>query len=211
MSHCGNNANRENGNANAIAKPNIPIAGANRLCPAASTNSVPMIGPVQLNETITNVNAISNILRKPPVLRALLSRAVDQLSGRVISNSPKNDNANTTSIRKKTMFTTALVLRSFNADAPNRTVTSSPKPTYRMMILTPYRIAFCRPLSVRLRKNETVMGIIGHTHGVKIASNPPSNPSKKITHNERLLLSDVNFPLSTCELLSTLNFERSAS
>ena len=137
LSHCGNKANSENGKAKAIAKPNIPIAGANKLRPAASTSNVPMIGPVQLNETITSVNAISRILRNPPVLRALLSNAVDQLSGKVISNNPKNDSANTTRIRKNTMFTTALVLKSFSADAPNAMVTNNPSPTYRIMILSP--------------------------------------------------------------------------
>ena len=34
---------------------------------------------------------MSRILRKPPVLRALLSNAVDQLSGKVISKSPKKE------------------------------------------------------------------------------------------------------------------------
>ncbi|MBR0323016.1 MAG: hypothetical protein IIX06_00820, partial [Bacteroidales bacterium] len=38
-----NIANSENGNANAIAKPNIPIAGARSDLPAASTSKVPMI------------------------------------------------------------------------------------------------------------------------------------------------------------------------
>ena len=55
LSHCGNMANSENGKASAIAKPNIPIAGANKDLPAASTNNVPIIGPVQEKETITNV------------------------------------------------------------------------------------------------------------------------------------------------------------
>ena len=129
LSHCGNIANSENGKASAIAKPNIPIAGANRDLPAASTNSVPIIGPVHEKETITNVNAISRILRKPPVLRALLSNAVDQLSGKVISNNPKNERAKITKIRKNTIFTTALVLISLSAEAPKRIVTSNPNPT----------------------------------------------------------------------------------
>ena len=94
--HSGNIAKSEKGKAKAIAKPNIPIVGANKDLPAASTSSVPMIGPVQLNDTITKVKAMSNILRNPPVLRALLSKAVDQESGKVISNRPKNERANTT-------------------------------------------------------------------------------------------------------------------
>ena len=129
LSHSGNIANSENGRASAIAKPNIPIVGAKRLRPAASTSNVPMIGPVQEKLTMTSVKAINRILRKPPVERALLSSAVDQLSGSVISKSPKNESAKTTSIRKNTIFTTALVLKSFNADAPKRIVTKRPSPT----------------------------------------------------------------------------------
>ena len=125
----GNIANSEKGNANAIAKPNIPIAGANNDLPAASTSNVPIIGPVQEKDTITNVNAISKILKKPVVLLDLLLSAVDHELGNVISKAPKNDAANTTKIRKKMIFTTAFVLNAFNADAPNTKVTSKPKPT----------------------------------------------------------------------------------
>ena len=78
---------------------------------------------------MTSVNAMSKMLRNPPVERALLSKAVDQLSGSVISNNPKNDNANTANNKKKRIFTTAFVLRSFRAEAPKRSVTNSPKPT----------------------------------------------------------------------------------
>ena len=97
--------------------------------PAASTSKVPMIGPVQEKDTITNVKAINRILRKPVVLLDLLFNAVDHELGRVISNAPKNDAANSTKIRKKMIFTTALVLSAFNADAPKTRVTSKPRPT----------------------------------------------------------------------------------
>ena len=127
--HSGNIANSEKGNASATAKPNIPSVGAKSDLPAASTSKVPMIGPVQEKETMTSVNAMSRILRNPPVFRALLSNAVDQLSGNVISKSPKKDSAKTTSNRKKKMFTIALVLRSLSADAPNSNVTNNPSPT----------------------------------------------------------------------------------
>ena len=36
-----------------------------------------------------------------------------------------------------------------------------------------------------LRKNETVIGIIGHTQGVKMARRPPNRPNMNISHNER--------------------------
>ena len=129
LSQCGNIANSEKGNAKATAKPNMPSVGANSDLPAASTNSVPIIGPVQEKETMTSVKAINKILRNPPVERALLSNAVDQESGSVISNKPKNESANTTSKRKKMIFTTAFVLRSFSAEAPKSNVTNNPKPT----------------------------------------------------------------------------------
>ena len=125
----GNIAKSENGNASANAKPSIPIAGAKIDLPAASTSSVPMIGPVQEKDTITNVKAISRMLRKPVVLLDLLLSAVDHELGKVISNAPKNDAANSTKIRKKMTFTTALVLNAFKADAPKIRVTNNPKPT----------------------------------------------------------------------------------
>ena len=127
--HCGNIAKSANGSARAIAKPNIPIAGAKSDLPAASTKSVPMMGPVQENETITNVNAISSMLKKPPVERALLSKAVDHESGKVISKSPKKDSAKTTNNAKKKRLTIALVDSALSADAPKIIVISKPNPT----------------------------------------------------------------------------------
>ena len=84
---------------------------------------------VQENETMTNVKAMSRILRNPPVERALLSSAVDHESGNVISKSPKNESAKTTNSRKKKIFTIAFVLNSLRADAPKMIVINKPKPT----------------------------------------------------------------------------------
>ena len=53
-------------------------------------------------------------------------------------------------------------------------------------MLRPYNTASLRPPPF-LRKKLTVIGMIGHTHGVKIANNPPNNPNKKINHSERSL------------------------
>ena len=125
----GNIAKSENGNANAMAKPNIPIAGARIDLPAASTSKVPMIGPVQEKDTITSVKAINRMLRKPVVLLDLLLSAVDHELGKVISNAPKKDAANTTKMRKKMILTTALVLSALRADAPKIRVTNNPNPT----------------------------------------------------------------------------------
>ena len=53
---------------------------------------------------------------------------------------------------------------------------------YTNTIKTPYRIALEYPLvlSFFLVKKLTVKGIIGNTHGVSNASNPPIKPSPKI-------------------------------
>ena len=55
------------------------------------------------------------------------------------------------------------------------------------MIEKPYNKAFAIPFDLdfdRFVKNVTVIGIIGKTHGVNRAINPPPNPLIKITHNE---------------------------
>ena len=62
----GNMANNINGKANANEKPNIPIIGAIPPLEAASTKSVPTIGPVHENETIASANAINKIPIIPP-------------------------------------------------------------------------------------------------------------------------------------------------
>ena len=64
FSMVGKQANRVNGMARASAKPNIPTAGEMKLdVAAASTNSVPIMGPVQLNDTRQRVNAMKNMER----------------------------------------------------------------------------------------------------------------------------------------------------
>ena len=63
----GNIAKSINGKASANEKPNIPIIGAIPPFEAASTKSVPTIGPVQENETMAKANAINNIPIIPPL------------------------------------------------------------------------------------------------------------------------------------------------
>ena len=41
----------------------------------------------------------------------------------------------------------------------------------------------------RLRKKDTVMGMMGHTQGVTNAIRPPTNPKRKICHREVLEVS----------------------
>ena len=58
------------------------------------------------------------MLSKPLVASALLSTAVLHLEGNVISNAPKKEAANTTSIRQKRILNTAFVESAFSALAP---------------------------------------------------------------------------------------------
>ena len=123
----GKSENSENGMARAKAKPNIPTAGPVMLpMVAASTSNVPMIGPVHENDTSVRVNAMKNMLRNPVVLPARLSIWFDHDDGNVMSNAPKNEMANTTSIRKKNTLNTALVDSSLRALAPNARVIINP-------------------------------------------------------------------------------------
>ena len=93
---------------------------------AACTSSVPMIGPVQENDTSTSVNDMKKILNIPVVESALLSSLVVQEAGNTISNAPKNEMANTTSSRKNIILKIAFVDRSFKALAPKIPVISNP-------------------------------------------------------------------------------------
>ena len=130
FSQDGNMANKVNGRARAMAKPNIPMAGATMLpVVETSTKRKPMIGPVQENDTSDRVNAIRKMLNKPPAFSALLSTAVLQEEGKVISKAPKKEAANTTNIRKKKMLKIAFVESEFSALAPNISVIAKPKAT----------------------------------------------------------------------------------
>ena len=116
----------------------MPIAGP-RILPslAASTSKVPMIGPVQENETKASVKAMKKMLSKPVVFSAAESILLLHDSGRVISKAPKNEMANTTSNKKKMMLHTALVARALSELAPKIIVMSTPRNTYINMIESP--------------------------------------------------------------------------
>ena len=55
-------------------------------------------------------------------------------------------------------------------------------------MLSPYKIASRTTVALvvpfaappRLMKNDTVIGMIGHTHGVKMANKPPNSPMTNI-------------------------------
>ena len=77
------------------------------------------------NDTSVSVRAIKK-MPPSPVAVALRSVPVLQLEGSVISYNPKNERANTTSIRKNMMFTMALVAKALRALAPNISVMAKP-------------------------------------------------------------------------------------
>jgi len=130
FSHDGNRAKSVNGNANAMAKPNIPIAGATTLPVVETcTSRNPIIGPVQEKDTSESVNAIRKILSRPVVDSALLSTALPHFDGNLISNAPKNEAAKITSIRKKRILKTAFVDKALSALAPNISVIANPNAT----------------------------------------------------------------------------------
>ena len=126
----GNMANNANGMAKAMAKPPIPTAGAS-VPPqeAASTNRVPIMGPVQEKETKTNVNAMKKIAMIPVAESAFLSSLLLHDAGRVISKAPKKETAKRTRSAKNSMLNKAFVAKSLRALAPNSRVISKPTPT----------------------------------------------------------------------------------
>ncbi|MNV33277.1 hypothetical protein D3C71_1246390 [compost metagenome] len=125
----GNIANKPKGMARAMENPNIPIAGPN-LSPfeAASTNNVPIIGPVQEKETNDKLKAIKNKPTKPP-LSDLASILLTKELGKVISNAPKNEAANPTNNKKKMKLKMPLVESALSASDPNAIVIIIPKAT----------------------------------------------------------------------------------
>ena len=157
----------------------MPTAGPVRLPKVtASTNKVPIIGPVQENDTNANVNAMKKMLINPVVFPAFESIALVHLLGNVISNAPKNEMAKNTRSKKKKILKMAFVDISFNLLGPNAIVINKPKSRYITTIDKPYTaawlIAFLRLLFF-FKKKLTVRGIIGQTQGVRSASKPPKN------------------------------------
>ena len=113
----GKKANKVNGIAKANPKENIPSAGFNKLPPAACTNKLPAIGPVQENDTNTMVNAIKNTPYKPPFSDSWSTLFTNQL-GNVISNMPKNDIPKSIKTVKNKILGNQWVLIMFAASAP---------------------------------------------------------------------------------------------
>src|SRR5690606_2208954 len=133
----GKNANSTKGIASAIENPSIPTAGPKRSpLDAASTNNVPMIGPVQEKETKAKLNAIKNNPTNPP-LSDFASILLTKELGKVSSKAPKKDAAKTTNIKKNKKLNIPFVERAFKASDPKVIVMSIPNATYMTMINNP--------------------------------------------------------------------------
>ena len=81
----------------------------------------PTIGPVQENDTSTNVRATKNTPARPPLLD-FSSDLLSQELGSVISKAPKNEAAKSMKIRKKMIFGSQCVASQLKMSA----VTASP-------------------------------------------------------------------------------------
>ncbi len=96
----GKKASRAKGRAKAMLKASMVTMGVQNSPWVLLMSTVPTMGPVQLKLTSTSVRARKNTPSRPPLL-LLASALVVQLAGRVISNAPKKDAANTMKITKK--------------------------------------------------------------------------------------------------------------
>ncbi len=199
----GKMAKRVNGIANASEKPNIPTIGLAPSPAAASTSNAPTIGPTHDRLTRTRVRAMKKEPIKPP-FSACASVLVERLLGRTISNSPKNEAAKARKSAKKMVLVIQCEMILLVKSAPRLvSETSSPSEVYMAIMLTPNTIALRIALNrffCLLRKNETVMGIIGNTQGV---SKPASPPKKAMKKNDQ---SDESVGLSFVSAWATATF-----
>src|SRR5690606_16764335 len=153
---------------------------------AASTNNVPMIGPVQEKDTNAKLNAMKNNPNNPP-LSDCASILLTKELGSVSSKAPKKEAAKTTNIKKNRKLNMPFVERAFRASEPKAMVMSIPSATYMTMIKSPYKSACDIPFAREppfLVKKLTVSGTIGKMQGIMKAANPPSNPAMKIPQRD---------------------------
>src|SRR6056297_1036565 len=210
----GNIANKVNGKAKANPKPNIPIRGSKISPAAAFTSNAPTMGPVQLNETITKVKAIKNEARNPP-LSTCRSDLFANPEGKTISNIPKNEAANAINNAKKIVLGIQWVLSVVVKSAP-ALVSETIKPT--LVYKTTIEIPKIKALTMELNledcpciKNDTVIGIIGKTHGVSTPAKPRTNARKNIPHIELIFSGLLISSKSTCGDKSSSDLAKVAS
>src|SRR5690606_24756682 len=118
-------AKSANGKTSAREKPNIPMSRPNRLPCEANTNRLPIIGPVQENDTITKVRAMKKMPLTLLVL-ALLSAAVLHLAGNSISKAPRKEIPKTRNIKKNIKLASQCVANLLSASGPKISVITNP-------------------------------------------------------------------------------------
>ena len=112
----GNIAKMVKGNAKATENASIVTIGVQNSPWVDLMRTEPTIGPVHENDTSTRVNAMKKMPARPP-LSEFLSLLFTNDDGRVISNAPKNDAANTMNTMKKMMLGSQCVASQLNISA----------------------------------------------------------------------------------------------
>ena len=178
----GNKAKSVNGRAKASENASIVIIGVQNSPCVDLISTDPTMGPVQEKETSTSVRARKNIPPSPP-LSEFLSAELVHLEGRVISNAPRNDAAKTMNMTKNRRFGSQCVASQLKMSL---VTVAPPRMRVRPMMMdigtvysktmnSPYIAARKRPrdlFSDPLRKNDTVIGTMGNTHGVSSEASP---------------------------------------
>ena len=131
FSTSGKKASRANGRAKAMLKASMVTMGTQNSPCVLLMRTVPTMGPVQEKLTNTSVRARKNTPAMPP-LPLLASVRVVQEAGRVISNRPKKEAANTMNTMKKMMFGSQWVASQLKISA----VTVVPPATQVMPMIT---------------------------------------------------------------------------
>ncbi len=166
----------------------MPASGCHPPPLTDAASSVPTSGPTHANEVSENVNPISSAPAMPPRPEARSMR-VNSEEGRVISKAPNrlSPKARNTSAMKP--FTQGLDPSCTTPNGPSSAVAANPSdensttmPSENTAACT--MLAFRDPVC-RLRKNDMVIGIIGNTHGVKIAASPKPKATSRNMANER--------------------------
>ena len=117
----GNIAKMVKGSANATENASIVIIGVQNSPWVDLMRTEPTMGPVQENDTRTRVRAMKKIPARP-ALSDLASLLFTSEEGRVISNAPKKEAANTMNTMKNMMFGSQCVASQLKMSA----VTASP-------------------------------------------------------------------------------------
>ena len=194
------------GRAKATEKASIVTIGVQNSPWVDLMRTEPTMGPVQEKDTSTRVRAMKNTPARPFLLE-FASLLFCQEEGSTISNAPKKEAAKTMNTRKKMRFGSQCVASQLKMSA----VTVSPprrrvRPMMTLMgtvysrtMNRPYMKALNRPwcaFSDPFRKNETVIGIIGNTQGVRSIAKPQRMASMMRAHRPPRSFASSGLPMA---------------